>query len=35
MRKDWVEEELGELFFTTSGGTPSRKNPEYYSGNIP
>ena len=26
---------LGELFNTTSGGTPSRKHEEYYTGNIP
>ena len=35
MREDWQEEELGKLFFTTSGGTPSRKNSGYYGGNIP
>ncbi|MDP3473256.1 MAG: restriction endonuclease subunit S [Algoriphagus sp.] len=26
---------LGDIFFTTSGGTPSRKNPDFYNGNIP
>jgi len=26
---------LGEVFKTTSGGTPSRRNPNYYNGNIP
>ena len=35
MREDWQEVELGKLFFTTSGGTPSRKNSGYYGGNIP
>ena len=33
--KGWERRKLGEVFFTTSGGTPSRKNPEYYTGNIP
>lgn len=31
----WSIRKLGEVFQTTSGGTPSRKNPEYYSGKIP
>lgn len=31
----WEWKKLGELCDTTSGGTPSRKNPEYYNGNIP
>lgn len=35
MREDWIEKELGEVCFTTSGGTPSRKVPEYYIGDIP
>ena len=35
MRKDWEKEKLGKIFFTTSGGTPSRKNGKYYNGNIP
>lgn len=26
---------LGEIFEIGSGGTPSKKNPEYYNGNIP
>lgn len=26
---------LGDIFFTTSGGTPSRKNPDFYNGYIP
>src|SRR4051812_32859977 len=26
---------LGNVFKTTSGGTPSRKNPDYFKGNIP
>jgi type I restriction enzyme S subunit len=34
-REDWVEVELGEVCFTTSGGTPSRQNKSYYEGNIP
>lgn len=35
MREDWVEQELGEVCETTSGGTPSRKNASYYKGTIP
>ncbi|RMG78912.1 MAG: restriction endonuclease [Chloroflexi bacterium] len=31
----WVVEKLGNICHTTSGGTPSRKIPSYYSGNIP
>jgi type I restriction enzyme, S subunit len=35
MREDWIEEELGKVCFTTSGGTPSRRNADFYVGNIP
>jgi len=35
MREDWVEVELGEVCFTTSGGTPSRQNKSYFEGDIP
>ncbi|MEZ4911933.1 MAG: restriction endonuclease subunit S [Saprospiraceae bacterium] len=35
MREDWIECELGEICFTTSGGTPSRNNIEFYQGSIP
>ncbi|WP_346859971.1 restriction endonuclease subunit S [uncultured Draconibacterium sp.] len=35
MREDWEEVELGEVCFTTSGGTPSRNNLEFYQGEIP
>lgn len=35
MREDWIEVELGEICFTTSGGTPSRNNLEFYQGSIP
>ena len=31
----WKEEKLGVLFEITSGGTPSRDNPDFFSGNIP
>ncbi len=34
-KEDWVECELGEVVKTTSGGTPSRRNPDYYNGTIP
>ena len=33
---EWKTETLGNIAFMTSGGTPSKKNPEYYkSGTIP
>ena len=35
MREDWIESTLGEVCFTTSGGTPSRQNKDFYNGNIP
>lgn len=35
MREDWIECRLEDLFFTTSGGTPSRQKSEYYNGSIP
>ncbi|WP_426671471.1 restriction endonuclease subunit S [Mucilaginibacter sp. McL0603] len=31
----WEITKLGDVCDTTSGGTPSRKQPEYYGGNIP
>jgi type I restriction enzyme, S subunit len=33
--KGWKIATLGELGTWSSGGTPSRKNPEYYGGSIP
>ena len=33
--KGWTIAKLGDICFTTSGGTPSRKMPNYYGGNIP
>ncbi|MDF3818436.1 restriction endonuclease subunit S [Leptospira sp. 96542] len=33
--KNWEVKKLGELCNTTSGGTPSRGNKNYYNGNIP
>jgi len=33
--KGWTIAKLGDICFTTSGGTPSRKVPNYYGGNIP
>ncbi len=35
IKEVWIEIELGKVCFTTSGGTPSRKIPEYYQGSIP
>ncbi|WP_374427645.1 restriction endonuclease subunit S [Ideonella dechloratans] len=32
---DWVTDPFGEVFDTTSGGTPSRSNSEYWNGDIP
>lgn len=31
----WVECEIGDVFDTSSGGTPKRGETEYYGGNIP
>ncbi len=31
----WICSKLGEVCHTTSGGTPSRKNPSFYEGSIP
>jgi type I restriction enzyme S subunit len=33
--KHWKSFPLGTVFKTTSGGTPSRKNPAFYKGTIP
>ena len=35
MPEGWKVVKLGEVCETTSGGTPSRKQKEYYEGNIP
>ena len=32
---EWKSTTLGEAFAWSSGGTPSRKKPEYYTGDIP
>ncbi len=34
LMKDWQKDKIANLFKTTSGGTPSRSNKSYYSGNI-
>ena len=31
----WIISKLGDICFTTSGGTPSRKRNDFYGGNIP
>jgi len=31
----WVQTTIGSLFDISSGGTPSRRKPEYWNGNIP
>jgi type I restriction enzyme S subunit len=33
--KHWEIKKLGEVCFTTSGGTPNRRNSKFYQGNIP
>ena len=33
--KSWEYTQIGDVCLTSSGGTPSRKNTEYYLGNIP
>ncbi len=33
--ENWVWTRLGDVYTWGSGGTPSRKNPEFYTGNIP
>ncbi len=35
IKEDWIEVELGEVCFITSGGTPSRNKLEFYQGSIP
>jgi len=35
VKTKWNLTKLGELSSTTSGGTPSRKRPDYYQGDIP
>jgi type I restriction enzyme, S subunit len=32
---EWEKKKLGEVAEISSGGTPSRSNPEYWNGNIP
>ncbi|MGL5486408.1 MAG: restriction endonuclease subunit S [Shewanella sp.] len=32
---EWIEAPLGDLFDTSSGGTPERTKQEYWNGNIP
>jgi type I restriction enzyme, S subunit len=32
---DWHFSSIGEICQTSSGGTPSRSNPEFYKGEIP
>ena len=34
IQEDWEEVELGEVIETTSGGTPSRKNMEFYENGV-
>lgn len=35
MKGNVVIDKIGNIFFTTSGGTPSRRNSDYYNGSIP
>ena len=34
-KENWVDTTLGKVCKISSGGTPSRRNPQYYAGNIP
>ena len=34
MKEDWATDELGNIFHTSSGGTPSRRNDNYFKGSI-
>jgi len=35
MPKDWQASRIDDLYRTSSGGTPSRTNPDYYKGSVP
>ncbi|MGE0076361.1 MAG: restriction endonuclease subunit S [Bacteroidales bacterium] len=35
MREDWIEVELGEVCNFIGGGTPSKANSDFWSGNLP
>jgi type I restriction enzyme, S subunit len=35
VQKGWKTAKISDFAKTTSGGTPSRANPEFYTGNIP
>lgn len=35
MKEDWIEAELGEICDFVGGGTPSKKNPDFWNGDLP